>query len=80
MLGLVVAQTPLGRIGGSTEIATLMLFIVIGQIAAGSDFSALTQAPLYLLIGLLVVLVHLAIMVVYAKLTRTDLFLSLIHI
>ena len=74
MLGLVIAQTPLGRIGGSTEIATLMLFIVIGQIAAGSDFSALTQAPLYLLIGLLVVLVHLAIMVVYAKLTRTDLF------
>ena len=74
VLGLVIAQTPLGRIGGSTEIATLMLFIVIGQIAAGSDFSALTQAPLYLLIGLLVVLVHLAIMVVYAKLTRTDLF------
>lgn len=74
LLGLAIAQTPLGRIGGSTEIATLMLFIVIGQIAAGSDFSAITQAPLYLLVGVLVVLVHLAIMVVYSKLTHTDLF------
>ena len=49
VLGLIIAVTPLGRTGGSTEVATLMLFVVIGQIAAGSDFSAITQAPLYLL-------------------------------
>ncbi|MCG7427243.1 DUF819 family protein [Helcobacillus sp. ACRRO] len=74
ILGVIVAHTPLGRIGGSTEIATLMLFIVIGQIATGSDFSAITQAPLYLVAGFLVLLVHVIIMVIYAKLTRTELF------
>ena len=74
VLGLIIAVTPLGATAGSSEIATLMLFVVIGQIASGSDFSAITQAPLYLLIGLLVVLIHAAIMVVYAKLTRTELF------
>lgn len=74
LLGLAVAHTPLGKTAGSMEVGTLMLFIVIGQIASGSDFSALTQAPLYLLIGFLVLLVHAVIMVIYAKLTRTELF------
>lgn len=73
-LGLIAAHTPLARVAGSSEAATLMLFIVIGQIAAGSDFSALTQAPIYLLAGVLVMVAHVAIMLVYAKLTRTELF------
>ncbi|MFC0676205.1 DUF819 family protein [Brachybacterium hainanense] len=74
VLGLIVALTPLGRTAGAMEVASLMLFVVIGQIASGSDFSAITQAPLYLLVGVIVLLVHAAIMVVYAKLTRTELF------
>lgn len=74
LLGLIVAVTPLGRTAGSAEVAMLMLFLVIGDIASGSDFSALTQAPLYLLIGAMVVVIHAAIMVVYAKLTKTELF------
>lgn len=74
VLGLIVALTPLGRTAGAMEVASLMLFVVIGQIASGSDFSAITQAPLYLLIGVVVLVIHAAIMVVYAKLTRTELF------
>ncbi|HJB09004.1 MAG TPA: DUF819 family protein [Candidatus Brachybacterium merdavium] len=74
VLGLIAAHTPLGRVAGSTEIATLMLFLVIGQIAAGSDFTAITQAPLYLLIGFLVLGIHAVIMVIYAKISRTELF------
>lgn len=74
LLGLVVALTPLGRTAGSMEVATLMLFVVIGQIASGSDFSAITQAPLYLLVGALVLVVHVVIMAVYAKLAKVELF------
>ncbi|WP_234949040.1 MULTISPECIES: DUF819 domain-containing protein [Corynebacterium] len=74
VLGLVAAQTKLGEIAGSEEIATLMLFLVIGQIAAGSDFSAITQAPIYIISGLLVLVIHALLMVIYAKLTRTELF------
>ena len=73
-LGLIAAHTPLAKVAGSSEAATLMLFIVIGQIASGSDFSALTQAPIYLVAGFLVLAVHAAIMLVYAKLTKTELF------
>ena len=74
LLGLVIAVTPLGRTAGSSEVATLMLFVVIGQIASGSDFSAITQAPIYLLMGAIVLAFHAGVMVLYAKLTRTELF------
>ncbi|OYN90333.1 DUF819 family protein [Parenemella sanctibonifatiensis] len=72
--GLLVALTPLGRTAGSSEVASLMLFVVIGQIASGSDFSAITEAPLYLLVGVLVLIVHIAIMLLYAKLAKVELF------
>ncbi|MEG7973066.1 DUF819 family protein, partial [Listeria monocytogenes] len=52
----------------------IMLYIIIGIIAAGSDFSSLVEAPLYLLAGFVVATVHLLLMVLYAKLTRTELF------
>ncbi len=74
VLGLVIAATPLGRTAGSSEVAMVMLYLIIGIIASGSDFTSLTEAPLYLLAGIIVLAVHIAIMVVYAKLTRTELF------
>lgn len=74
VLGLVIGSTRFGRIRGSSELATMMLYIIIGIIASGSDFTSLTQAPLYLVAGLIVIVVHAAIMLVYAKLTKTELF------
>nr|WP_245354286.1 DUF819 family protein [Brachybacterium sacelli] len=74
VLGLLIAVTPLGETAGSSEVAGLMLFVVIGQIASGSDFTAITQAPIYLLFGVLVLIVHAAIMLVYAKIAKVELF------
>ncbi|MFE5777607.1 DUF819 domain-containing protein [Brachybacterium sp. NPDC056505] len=74
LLGLLVALTPLGSTAGSSEVATLMLFVVIGQIASGSDFSAITQAPIYIVMGILVVAIHAGIMVLYAKIAKVELF------
>ncbi|MDV3126750.1 DUF819 family protein [Mycobacterium sp. 21AC1] len=74
VLGLVVATTPLAKTPGSSEMAVAMLYIIIGIIASGSDFSSLTAAPIYLLAGLIVMLVHVVVMIVYAKLAHADLF------
>lgn len=74
VLGLIIAATPLGKTAGSSEVAMVMLYLIIGIIASGSDFTSLTEAPLYLLAGIIVLLVHVVIMVIYAKLTRTELF------
>ncbi len=74
VLGLIIGSTRFGRVRGSSELATIMLYVIIGIIASGSDFTSLTQAPLYLVAGLIVIVVHAAIMLVYAKLTKTELF------
>lgn len=74
VLGLIIGSTRLGKTAGSTEVATIMLYVIIGIIASGSDFSSIAEAPLYLLAGLVVVIVHGLIMAIYAKLTRTELF------
>lgn len=74
VVGLIVATTPLGKTAGSSEVANIMLYVIIGIIASGSDFASLTEAPLYLLAGVVVLIVHMGIMVVYAKATRTELF------
>ncbi|MCT1367879.1 MULTISPECIES: DUF819 family protein [Kocuria] len=74
VLGLVIGSTRLGAVAGSSEVATVMLYLIIGIIASQSDFSSLAQAPLYLVAGVIVMIVHIVVMVVYAKLTRTELF------
>lgn len=74
ILGLVIASTPLGKTAGSSELAVVMLYVIIGIIASDSDFSSLTEAPLYLVAGAVVLLVHLGIMAAYAKLARVELF------
>lgn len=74
VLGLVLAATPIGKTAGSSELATVMLYVIIGIIASGSDFSSLTEAPLYLVAGAIVLLVHLVVMLAYAKLARAELF------
>ncbi|WP_129360609.1 MULTISPECIES: DUF819 family protein [Micrococcaceae] len=74
VLGLVIGSTKLGNVAGSSEIAMVMLYLIIGIIASQSDFASLGQAPLYLVAGVIVMIVHIGIVVVYAKLTRTELF------
>ena len=74
VLGLIIGSTRFGKMPGASEVSHIMLYIIIGIIAAGSDFSSLVEAPLYLLAGFVVVAIHLLLMVLYAKLTRTELF------
>lgn len=74
VLGLIIGSTRWGKMPGSSEVAQIMLYIIIGVIAAGSDFTSLVEAPLYLLAGVMVVLIHLVLMVLYAKATKTELF------
>lgn len=74
VLGLIVALTPMGKAAGSTEVALVMLYMIIGIIASGSDFTSLVQAPSFLLVGACIVVTHGVLMLLYAKLTKTDLF------
>src|SRR5699024_5007563 len=52
----------------------VMLYIIVALIASQSDFSQIAQAPIYLISGFLIMLFHLAIMLLLAKLFKYDLF------
>ena len=74
IVGLIIGSTKYGKMAGASDVAYIMLYIIIGVIAAGSDFTSLVEAPIYLLAGLMVVTIHFVLMIIYAKLTKTELF------
>ena len=74
LLGIVFAMTPLAKISGSSELANIMLYLIVALIASRANFTELTQAPLYILAGFVIIAIHVSIMVLFAKLFKLDLF------
>ena len=74
MLGIVFALTPFGKIKGTEEIANVMLYIVIALIASRADLGAVGNAPIWLLAGFVILLIHVAIMIALAKILKLDIF------
>ena len=72
--GIVGAMTPIAKLGGASQLGTAMLYLIVALIASRANFSELTQAPLYISAGFVIILIHLLIMVVFAKLFKLDLF------
>ncbi|WP_102798368.1 DUF819 domain-containing protein [Bowmanella denitrificans] len=73
-LGLLVAQSRLRHLGGDRELSKLMLFILIALIASRGNVANIGQAPLFILSGLLILILHALVMLALAKLFRLDLF------
>ncbi len=72
--GIAGAMTPIAKLGGASQLGTGMLYIIVALIASRANFSELTQAPLYITAGFVIILIHVLIMVVFAKLFKLDLF------
>jgi uncharacterized membrane protein len=72
--GIGFAMTPLAKISGSSELANIMLYLIVALIASRANFSELTQAPLYIFAGFIIIAIHVIIMVIFAKLFKLDLF------
>ncbi|MFC3094051.1 DUF819 family protein [Alteromonas sediminis] len=74
VFGVVGAMSPLSRLFGAVELSNLMLYLIIALIASRADFAELTQAPVYIIAGLVILAVHGSLMVLLAKLFKFDLF------
>ncbi len=74
VLGALGAMTRLGRIAGSSELGTILLYGIVALIASRANFAELTQAPLFIVAGLMVLILHGMFMLVAAKILRLDLF------
>ena len=82
--GLIAAHTPLARYPGAASISGALLIGVVAVLASQSNFEGIGAAPMYLLCGLTILLIHAALLILAARVFHFDLYLcgiaSLAHI
>ena len=74
VLGVGLAMTPLGKIQGTAEVSNVLLYTVIALIASRADLASIGNAPLWLLSGFIILIIHVAVMLILAKLLKLDIF------
>ena len=74
VLGVLLALTPFGKLRGTEEVSNVLLYIVIALIASRADLRGIGNAPAWLAAGLLILVIHVGIMLLLAKLFRLDIF------
>ena len=74
LAGTLFAMTPLAKISGGSELANIMLYLIVALIASRANFAELTEAPLYIFAGFVIIAIHVSIMILFAKLFKLDLF------
>ena len=72
--GIILAMTPFGKIKGTEEISNVLLYIVIALIASRADLGSMGNAPAWLLTGFMILLIHIVIMIILAKVLHLDIF------
>ena len=72
--GILFAMTPVAKVSGASLLANMMLYLIVALIASRANFSELTEAPLYIFAGFVIILIHVVIMVIFAKIFKLDLF------
>ena len=75
LLGMVAAPTSLGRAAGSDEISGIMLYVIVALIGAEVSLSAISQAPMYIVSGFMILAVHAVLLLPMARLLRMNLHL-----
>jgi len=82
--GLLLAHTPAARYAGASQISSALLAFVVALLASQSNFEGIASAPVYLLCGLSILLIHALVLAGFARLFHFDLYLcgisSLAHI
>ena len=72
--GIVFGMTSLGKETSAVPLANIMLYLIVALIASRANFNELSQAPLYIFAGFIIIVIHATIMVIFAKLFKLDLF------
>ena len=73
ILGLVCAQTKLGKLAAVEELSGLYLYAVVSLLASKASLADLLSAPMWIVAGLVVLVIHVVVMFVLSKLFHWDL-------
>ena len=73
VLGLICAMTPLGKLPAIEELSSVLLYAVVAMLASQAPLNALIDAPMWVLYGFLILIVHVVLMFVLSKIFHWDL-------
>ncbi|UYM15675.1 DUF819 family protein [Endozoicomonas euniceicola] len=75
--GIIGSMTPLKSVKGSDHVGSVLLYVVVGLIATSTDFSTIDfgDTAFYILAGFLILLFHLMVLLIMAKVFKLDLYI-----
>lgn len=73
-ISIILGMTPVSKINGSALIGNVFMYLLLAVTGSKASFFGLSDAPIYIVFGLVVIVVHLIGLVLLAKLFRLDLF------
>ena len=73
ILGLVCALTPLGKLPAVEELSTVYLYAVVSLLASTASVVDLLTAPMWIVYGLFILVIHVVLMFVLSKMFHWDL-------
>ena len=73
VLGLICAVSPLGKMPAVEELSSVYLYAVVSLLASRASLTDLVSAPIWVLYGFVILLVHVVLMFILSKLFHWDL-------
>lgn len=73
-ISLLASMTPIGKLAGASEVSNVLLYSVMALLASRVHPDQLTDAPMWIFTGLLILIIHGILMAFLCKLFRIDLF------
>lgn len=74
VVGLSCAVTPVGKLAGASELSSIFLYLVIGLLASRASLAELSDAPIWIAAGFVILAIHAVIMIIMAKIFKLDMF------
>ena len=72
--GLMCAVTPIGKMAGASELSNVLLYSVVALLASRASFLELSDAPIWIISGFMILAIHGILMVIIAKIFKLDMF------
>jgi len=73
IFGLICAMTPLGKLPAVEELSQIYLYAVVSLLASTATVSDLLSAPMWVVYGILILVIHVVLMFILCKLFHWDL-------
>ena len=73
ILGLVCAMTPLGKLAAVEEMSSIYLYIIVSLLASRASLVDLVSAPMWIVYGFGILIIHVVLMFLLSKLFKWDL-------